>query len=90
MTAPDGNAIAGDLPGAFGAELTAATWAYAGLRYVVGHREAIVYMRGPGRVARCRGCSELRLVLVTICHVTCVDLRGINGSERENWSTSRK
>jgi hypothetical protein len=45
--------------------------------------EAIVYMRGPGRVARCRGCSELLLVLVTIRDVTCVDLRGIAGFETE-------
>jgi hypothetical protein len=45
--------------------------------------EAIVYMRGPGRVARCRGCSELLFVLVTIRDVTCVDLRGIAGFEME-------
>ena len=45
--------------------------------------EAIVYMRGPGRVARCRGCSELLFVLVTIRDVTCVDLRGIAGLEME-------
>jgi len=45
--------------------------------------EAIVYMRGPGRVARCRGCSELLFVLVTIRDVTWVDLRGIAGLEME-------
>ena len=39
--------------------------------------EAVVYMRGPGRVARCRACGEVLMVLVTIRGITCVDLRGI-------------
>jgi hypothetical protein len=34
-------------------------------------------MRGPGRVARCRACGDVHIVLVTIRGVTCVDLRGI-------------
>jgi hypothetical protein len=65
MIALDGNAIADDLRGAFGVDLTAATCVCGacGMSSVVA--EAIVYMRGPGRVARCRGCSELLLVLVT-------------------------
>jgi hypothetical protein len=52
--------------------------------------EAIVYMRGPGRVARCRGCRGLLVVLVTIHDVTCVDPRGMAGFEMEIRSTSRK
>jgi hypothetical protein len=39
--------------------------------------EAVVYTRGPGRVARCRACGEMLAVLVTIRGITCVDLRGI-------------
>jgi hypothetical protein len=57
-------------------------------RPAVGRRDR-VHAR-PRRVGRCRGCSELLLVLVTIRDVTCVDLRGVAGFERENWSTSRK
>jgi hypothetical protein len=83
MIALDGNAIAGDLLEAFGVDVTAAACVCAacGLLSVVA--EAIVYMRGPGRVARCRGCSELLFVLVTIRDVTCVDMRGIAGLEME-------
>ncbi len=89
MIALDGNAIAGDLLEVFGVDLTAAmcVCAACGMSSVVA--EAIVYMRGPGRVARCRGCSELLFVLVTIRDVTCVDLRGIAGFEMEIRSTSR-
>ena len=39
--------------------------------------EAVVYTRGPGRVARCRACGEILAVLVTIRGITSVDLRGI-------------
>jgi hypothetical protein len=79
MIALDGNAIAGDLLEVFGVDLTAATFVYAACGTSLVVAEAIVYMRGPGRVARCRGCSELLFVLVTIRDVTCVDLRGIAG-----------
>jgi hypothetical protein len=73
----DGNALAGDLLEGFGVDLTAArcTCASCGASSFVA--EAVVYMRGPGRVARCRSCGELLMVLVTIRDVTCVDLRGI-------------
>jgi hypothetical protein len=77
MIALDGNAIAGDLAEIFGADLTAArcTCAACGASSFVA--EAVVYMRGPGRVARCRACGALLIVLVTIRGITCVDLRGI-------------
>jgi hypothetical protein len=83
MIALDGNAIAGDLLEVFGVDLTAATCmcASCGTSSVVA--EAVVYMRGPGRVARCRGCGELLFVLVTIRGITCVDLRGVVGLQTE-------
>ena len=83
MIALDGNAIAGDFLEVFGVDLTAATCVCAacGMSWV--GAEAIVYMGGPGRVARCRGCSELLFVLVTIRGFTCVDLRGIAGFDME-------
>ena len=77
MIALDGNAIAGDLLEVFGVDLTAATSVCAACGASSFLAEAVVYMRGPGRVARCRRCGELQLVLVTIRGMTCVDLRGI-------------
>ena len=77
MTALDGNAIAGDLLEIFGVDLTAATSVCAACGRSSFVAEAVVYMRGPGRVVRCRTCGELQMVLVTIRGVTCVDMRGI-------------
>ena len=79
MIALDGNAIAGDLIEVFGVDLTAATCTCASCGTSGFFAEAVVYMRGPGRVARCRACGELLFVLVTIRNITCVDLRGVVG-----------
>ena len=76
-TALDGNAIAGDLLEIFGVELTAARCVCRSCATEACLAEAVVYMRGPGRVARCRACGEVLMVLVTIRGITCVDLRGI-------------
>ena len=77
MIALDGNALAGDLLEVFGVDLTAATSVCAACGAAAPVAEALVYMRGPGRVARCRACGDVHIVLVTIRGVTCVDLRGI-------------
>jgi Family of unknown function (DUF6510) len=77
MIALDGNALAGDLLEVFGAELSAATGVCATCGASSFLAEAVVYMGGPGRVARCRSCGALLIVLVTIRGITCVDLRGI-------------
>jgi hypothetical protein len=76
-TALDGNAIAGDLLEVFGVELTAARCVCGACGTESFLAEAVVYMRGPGRIARCRACGEVLMVLVTIRGMTCVDLRGI-------------
>ena len=73
----DGNAIAGDLVEVFGADLTTATGVCATCGASAFLAEMVVYMRGPGRVARCRTCSAVLLVLVTIRGITCVDLGGL-------------
>jgi transcription elongation factor Elf1 len=77
MNALDGNAIAGQLYEVFGGEMTASrsTCVACGATSYVA--EAVVYMRGPGTVARCRACGEVHMVLVTIRGVTCVDVRGL-------------
>jgi len=83
MIALDGNALAGDLLEIFGVDLTAATCACASCGASGYVAEAVVYMGGPGRVARCRGCGELLFVLVTIRGITCADLQGIVGLQME-------
>jgi hypothetical protein len=77
MIALDGNAIAGDLIEAMGVDLAAAICTCASCGSSGFFAEAVVYTRGPGRVARCRVCGEILAVLVTIRGVTSVDLRGI-------------
>jgi uncharacterized Zn finger protein len=83
MIALDGNAIGGELHHVFGADVTGArcVCAHCGATSFVA--ESVVYMRGPGTVARCRACGELHMVLVTIRDVTCVDLRGIASMDME-------
>jgi len=73
----DGNAIAGDLLEVFGVDLTEATTVCAACGTSSFMAEAVVYMGGPGRVARCRSCGDVHIVLVTIRGITCVDMRGI-------------
>ena len=77
MIALDGNAIAGDLIEVLGIDLAAQTCACASCGASGFFAEAVVYMRGPGSVARCRACGEILAVLVTIRGITCVDLGGI-------------
>lgn len=76
-TALDGNAVAGLLVDVFGEEMTDAecTCGSCGAHFVVA--EALVYLRGPGTVVRCRRCSATLMVLVAIRGVTCVDLGGV-------------
>jgi hypothetical protein len=81
VTALDGNAIGGELYEIFGVDLTAATCTCAGCGRASAVAETVVFMRGPGRVARCRGCGALLMVFVTVRGVTCVDLQGIAALE---------
>jgi hypothetical protein len=77
VIALDGNAIAGDLIDALGFDLAATRCVCAFCANERFFAESVVYLRGPGPVARCRACGEILAVLVTIRDVTCVDLRGI-------------
>jgi Family of unknown function (DUF6510) len=85
----DGNALAGDLFELCGIEMSAATSVCASCGTPAAVAEAVVYMRGPGRVARCPSCGALQMVLVTIRDVTCVDLMGIAEIEMESLWPSR-
>ena len=75
-TALDGNAIAGLLMQVFGSELTMATGVCASCGRSARVAETAVYLRAPGTVVRCRSCSSVMMVFVTIRSVTCVDLSG--------------
>ena len=81
MDALDGNAIAGLLFDVFGGETTTATGVCASCGRRGPVAEVEVYLRAPGTVVRCRSCTSVLMVLVTVRTITCVDLRGLAGLE---------
>ncbi len=83
MTAPDdgvldGNAIGGLLREVFGKEMTAAVGTCAGCGARRPVAEFVVYLRGPGTIARCRDCASLLMAIVTVRNLNCVDLTGLS------------
>jgi hypothetical protein len=77
MDALDGNAIAGLLVDVFGTEMTTVRGVCASCGASGPVAELEVYLQAPGTVARCRSCSAVLMVLVTVRGITCVDLRGL-------------
>ena len=77
----DGNAIAGLLYEAFGAEMTTAVGVCARCRARAPAAELRVYQRGPGVVGRCRNCDAILIVISQIRGVACVDLEGFASLE---------
>jgi hypothetical protein len=77
MEALDGNAIAGLLLDVFGVEMTTATGVCASCGATGQVAELVVYLRAPGTVVRCRGCSSVLMVVVDVRGTCCVDLRGL-------------
>jgi len=78
MTALDGNAIGGLLHDVFGGEMTDALGVCAHCGRSAQVAETIVYLRGPGTVARCPHCANIVMVFVERRGVTCVDLLGLS------------
>ena len=78
MEALDGNAIAGQLFELFGVEMTTAVAICAGCSARARFAETLVYVGGPGTVMRCRACTAVLAVFVTVRELTCVDLRGLS------------
>lgn len=78
MPVLDGNVMGGLLHEVFGAEMTAAvgTCANCGSRRQVA--EFVVYLGGPGTVARCRDCQALLMVITKRRTMNCVDLTGLS------------
>jgi hypothetical protein len=73
----DGNAAAGALREVFAVDITAAIGQCAGCGNVGVFAEARVYVDAPGMVARCPGCDEILLRIVTTPKDTFLDLRGL-------------
>jgi len=76
-SALDGNAIGGLLHEVFGSEMTTAeaTCGHCGQTAQVA--EAVVYLRAPGTVVRCRTCTSVLAVVVRKQEMNCVDLSGL-------------
>jgi hypothetical protein len=81
IDALDGNAMAGLLFEIFGTEMTTATGTCANCGASAQVAEVVVYLRGPGTVARCRSCESVLMVVATVGEINCVDLRGLAGLE---------
>jgi hypothetical protein len=81
MRVLDGNAIAGTLMATFGTELTTAIGGCASCRRRSPVGEFVVYVRGPGTVARCRHCAAMLMVIVEAHGIACVDLEGLEALE---------
>ncbi|MGW4490096.1 DUF6510 family protein [Amycolatopsis sp. NPDC004368] len=77
-TALDGNAIAGTLRAAFGAEMTTAegSCATCGARGPLAQMR--VYAEAPGVVGRCDGCDNVLMVIVQKGTMACVDVSGFS------------
>ena len=73
----DGNAIGGLLIDVFGEEMTTAHVTCPSCRAGAMLAETAVYLRAPGTVVRCRSCSGVLMVLVSIHGITCVDSPGL-------------
>ncbi len=73
----DGNAAAGALREVFAVDLTAAIGKCTGCGHTAVFAEAHVYMDAPGMVARCPGCDNVLLRVVTTPNDTYLDLRGL-------------
>src|SRR5262249_11390657 len=73
----DGNAAAGRLSTIFGVDVTAAEGQCAHCGSVDRFATAHLYMRSPGLVARCAGCEQVLLRIVSIGRRVLLDARGL-------------
>ncbi len=73
----DGNAAAGELSNLFAVDVTAAEGECSHCGAVRPFAQSIVYMGGPGLVARCADCDNVLLRLVKAQRRVLLDLRGM-------------
>jgi hypothetical protein len=73
----DGNAIGGLLLDIFAVDMTSAMAVCAACGAVRPVADAMVYLRGPGTVVRCRRCTSILMVISRVRGLNCVDLSGL-------------
>ena len=73
----DGNAAAGELSNLFAVDVTAAQGQCSHCGGVKPLAQALVYVGGPGLVARCADCENVLLRLVKARHRVFFDLQGM-------------
>lgn len=73
----DGNAAAGELSNVFAVDVTSAEGQCSHCGAVRSFAQAIVYMGGPGMVARCADCDNVLLRVVNAPQRVLLDLRGM-------------
>jgi hypothetical protein len=73
----DGNAIGGLLLEIFAAEMTSAQTTCAACGAARPVADAMVYLRGPGTVVRCRSCTSVLMVISRVRGLNCIDLSGL-------------
>jgi Family of unknown function (DUF6510) len=73
----DGNAAAGELSNLFAVDVTAAEGQCSHCGAVRPFAQALVYMGGPGLVARCAACENVLLRMVNAQRRVLLDLRGM-------------
>lgn len=78
MSYVDGNAIAGALSIAFGTDMSQARGICASCGEDHPLAEGHVYLRNPGMVLRCPGCSAVTLVMVEIRHRLQLTVNGLS------------
>ncbi|HWF82037.1 MAG TPA: DUF6510 family protein [Streptosporangiaceae bacterium] len=78
MPVLDGNVLGGLLHEVFGTEMTTAVGTCASCGSSREVAEFVVYLGGPGVVARCRDCTALLMVITKRRTMNCVDLTGLS------------
>jgi hypothetical protein len=73
----DGNAIAGVMHDLFARDMTNIGYQCTGCGGTGVMAELVVYMSGPGAVARCRNCDAILLMLSERRGMYCVDMPGM-------------
>jgi hypothetical protein len=78
----DGNAIGGLLLDIFAEDMTSAMATCAACGAVRPVADAMVYVRVPGTVVRCRRCTSILMVISRVRGLNCVDLSGLAALHR--------
>jgi len=73
----DGNAIGGLLLDIFASDMTSAIATCAVCGSVRPVADAMVFLRVPGAVVRCRRCTSILIVISQVRGLNCVDLSGL-------------